>query len=51
MPRSQFDVLSALEARRVLWESISAWDDLVAQWRRSRTPFAQLRLRDEVMRA
>ncbi len=37
VPRSQPDglagALSVLEARRALWESIGAWEDLVAEWR------------------
>jgi len=52
VPRSQPDglavALSVLEARRALWESIGAWEDLVAQW--LRTPFELLRIRNEVLR-
>ena len=52
VPRSQPDglavALSVLEARRALWESIGAWEDLVAQW--LSTPFELLRIRNEVRR-
>ena len=52
VPRSQPDglavVLSVLEARRALWESIGAWEDLVAQWLSA--PFELLRIRNEVLR-
>ena len=52
VPRSQPDglavVLSVLEARRALWESIAAWEDLVAQW--LSTPLELLRVRNEVLR-
>ena len=50
VPRSQPDglavVLSVLEARRALWESIGAWEDLVAEWRS--TPFEELDIHAEV---
>jgi len=52
VPRSQPDglavALSVLEARRALWESIGAWEDLVAQWLSA--PFELLRIRNEVLR-
>ena len=50
VPRSQPDglagALSVLEARRALWESIGAWEDLVAAWRS--TPFEELDIHAEV---
>ncbi len=50
VPRSPLDVLAdalrVFEARRVLWESIGAWEDLVALWRS--TPFEQLDIHAEV---
>ena len=50
MPRSQPGglafALSVLEARRALWESIGAWEDLVAAWRS--TPFEELDIHAEV---
>ena len=50
VPRSRpdglADTLSELEARRALWESIGAWEDLVALWRS--TPFDQLNILLEV---
>ncbi len=43
VPRSRpdglADALSVLEARRALWESIGAWEHLVAAWRS--TPFEE----------
>ena len=52
VPRSQPDglafALSVLEARRALWESIAAWEDLVAQW--LSTPLELLRIQNEVLR-
>jgi hypothetical protein len=50
VPRSQLDgltgTLGVLEARRALWESIGAWEGLVAVWRS--TPFEQLNIHAEV---
>ena len=50
VPRSQPGglafALSVLEARRALWESIGAWEDLVALW--WSTPFEQLDIHAEV---
>jgi hypothetical protein len=50
VPPSQFDVLAdalrVLEARCALWESIGAWDDMVARWWRA--PFAERRIHDKV---
>ena len=50
MPHSPLDVLadalSVFEARRALWESIGAWEDLVALW--WSTPFEQLDIHAEV---
>ena len=52
MPRSQpaglAVALSVLEARRALWESIGAWEDLVAQW--LSTPLELLLIQNEVLR-
>ena len=52
VPRSQPDglafALSVLEARRALWESIGAWEDLEAQW--LSTPLELLRIQNEVLR-
>jgi hypothetical protein len=51
VPRSQpaelVVALSVLKARRVLWESISAWEDLVADW--LSTLFELLHIRNEVL--
>jgi hypothetical protein len=51
VPRSESHglavALSVLEARRALWESIGAWEDLVAQW--LSTPLELLRIRNEVL--
>ncbi len=50
MPRSPLDVfadtLGVFEARRAVWESIVAWEDLVALWRS--TPFEQFDIHAEV---
>jgi hypothetical protein len=52
VPRSQPGglavALSVLEARRALWESIGAWEDLEAQW--LSTPLELLRMQNEVLR-
>ncbi len=45
-PDGLADALSVLEACRALWESIGAWEDLVAEWRR--TPFEELDMHSEV---
>ena len=51
VPRSESHglavALSVLEARRALWESIGALEDLVAQW--LSTPLELLRIRNEVL--
>ena len=52
VPRSQPGglavALSVLEARRALWESIGAWEDLEAQL--LSTPLELLRIQNEVLR-
>ena len=52
MSRSQIDgladALGVFEARRALWESIGAWEDLEAQL--LSTPLELLRIQNEVLR-